>query len=505
MTPRPAPDSIVILGGGTAGWMTACLLAARWGGDRITLVESPEVGIIGVGEGSTPQLRAFFRTLGLDEADWMPRCNATYKNGIRFTGWSERPGFESYYHPFVTALDAQTQPVFTYNCLARRTGRDVWAHPDRFFLPAVLSDRRLAPLPAESFPFDVSYGYHFDAHLVGDVLRDHALSRGVHHLQRHVEGVTRTESGDVAALVVRDDTDIPADFFVDCSGFGATIHQKALGVPFRSFADNLFNDSAVVMPTPCDATGLNPHTSATALSNGWAWNIPLTNRTGNGYVYASAFLSDDAAETELRRHLGTLNDPTPTRRIKMRVGRVEESWSRNSLAVGLSQGFIEPLEATALHIVQTTVEQFLDAWDTGDRAGFNTAIGKRYDGIRDYIVAHYRMNQRTDTDYWRANAENQALSDNLKAMMTAWFRAQDMDAVIADLDIGGYYASLSWHCLFAGYGTFPPDARMTPPGEDITRYDMAQIDEFLRRCALNFQDHRTLLDGRAAAMTQGAA
>jgi glycine/D-amino acid oxidase-like deaminating enzyme len=487
----------MILGGGTAGWMTACLLAQRWGGKRITLVESPDVGIIGVGEGSTPQLRAFFQTLGLAEADWMPRCNATYKNGIRFSGWSDRPGFESYYHPFVTALDAQTLPAFTYNTRARRTGRDVWAHPDRFFLPTTLSVQRLAPLPAENFPFDVSYGYHFDAHVVGQVLRDHAVGLGVTHLQRHVEGVSLTEKGDVQSLHLRDGDTLSAHFFLDCSGFGATIHQQALGVPFLSFADNLFNDSAVVMPTPSDPTGLNPHTTSTALSNGWAWHIPLTNRTGNGYVYASSFLSADQAETELRAHLGMRDDTTNARHLKMRVGRVTESWSKNCLAVGLSQGFIEPLEATALHIVQATVEQFMDAYEGGSQSTFNTDIAARYDGIRDYIVAHYRMNQRSDTDYWRANAENQNLSDALKAMMTAWFRAQDLDAVIAELGIGGYYSSLSWHCLFAGYGTFPPDARLVPPGDDITHYDMAQIDDFIRRCALNFSDHRTVLDTHA--------
>lgn len=503
--PRPAPDSIVILGGGTAGWMTACLLAARWGGERVTLVESPDVGIIGVGEGSTPQLREFFRTLGLHEADWMPRCNATYKNGIRFTGWSERPGFESYFHPFVTAVDIQTLPVFTYNCLARRTGRDVWAHPDRFFLPTRLSGQRLAPIPPENFPFDVSYGYHFDAHLVGEVLRDYAVSRGVRHVQRHVEGATLSDQGGIEALIVRDDAPVTGSFFVDCSGFGSTLHQKALGVPFISFGENLFNDSAVVMPTPCDPTGLNPHTTSTALSNGWAWNIPLTNRTGNGYVYASDFISDDDAETELHRHLGTLDDPTPARRLKMRVGRVAESWSANCVAVGLSQGFIEPLEATALHIVQATVEHFIDAWEADDRAGFNTSIANRYDGIRDYIVAHYRMNQRTDTDYWRANAENQNLPENLKTIMTAWFRAQDLDEMIAQLGIGGCYSSLSWHCLFAGYGTFPPDDRLRAPEADIVQHDLAQIDDFLRRCALNFCDHRDVLDARSTSIAKNAA
>ncbi len=494
MTQKP-PARIIILGGGTAGWMAANLLAKAWGGlgCKVTLVESPDVGIIGVGEGSTPQLRGFFRTLGMDEADWMPKCNATYKNGITFKGWSERPGFESYYHPFNTEVDARTLDSFTYNTRARRTGRDVWAHPDRFFLPAVLSAKQLAPIAAESFPFDVSYGYHFDAHLVGNVLRDHAKSLGVEHLERHIVQVAVAENGEVSALLTKDDERIEGDFFIDCSGFRGSIIQEVLGERFISFADNLFNDSAVVMPTPADPAGTNPHTNATALSAGWAWDIPLTNRTGNGYVYASGYIDKDAAETELRAHLGLLDSDIAARHLSMKVGRVGRSWVGNCLAVGLSQGFIEPLEATALHIVQATVEGFIEHFETGDHDAFNQRIGARYDGIRDYIVCHYRVNRRTDTQYWRDNAANQNLSDTLKIIMTSWFRGEDLGATIAELDISKYYSSLSWHCLLAGYGTFPNDAQITPPVDDIMVVDMEQIDDFLSRCALNFGDHKALL------------
>ncbi len=499
----------VILGGGTAGWMTACLLAKQWPQHKVTLVESPEVGIIGVGEGSTPQLRTFFRDLGMAEADWMPKCNATYKNGITFKGWSERPGFESYYHPFTTQIDGHSLPDFAYNTRARRTGRDVWAHPDRFFLPAVLSSKGLGPIAAESFPFDVGYGYHFDAYLVGAVLREHATSLGVEHLERHVETVEVGEAGQVTALVAREGERVEGDWFIDCSGFRGSIIQQALGERFISFADNLFNDSAVVMPTPADPNGTNPHTSATALSTGWAWDIPLTNRTGNGYVYSSRYLDKDAAETELRAHLGMLDSDVEARHLQMKVGRVEHSWVGNCLAVGLSQGFIEPLEATALHIVQATVEGFISALEQGgftptQRDAFNTRIAARYEGIRDYIVCHYRVNRRTDTQYWRDNAANQHLSDNLKAVMTSWFRGQDLGETIAELDIARYYSSLSWHCLLAGYGTFPDDAKLMPPGEDILPIDMAAIDDFLRRCALNFSDHKALLDAMQPDRRQAA-
>ncbi len=497
------PIRIVILGGGTSGWMAACLLASRWPQHQVTLVESPEVGIIGVGEGSTPQLRGFFRQLGMDEADWMPKCNATYKNGITFKGWSERSGFESYYHPFATELDSRSLDSFTYNTRARRTGRDVWAHPDRFFLPARLSAKKLAPIAAENFPFDVSYGYHFDAYRVGAVLRDHAKLIGVGHMERHVAKVDVDEAGHVSALHTTDGDTISGDYFIDCSGFRGSIIQEALGERFISFADNLFNDSAVVMPTTADLTGTNPHTTATALSAGWAWDIPLTNRTGNGYVFASSYIDEDTAEAELRTHLGLLYSDVEARHLKMKVGRVERSWVGNCLAVGLAQGFIEPLEATALHIVQATVEGFIDAVEQDGfaplgRDAFNQRIAARYDGIRDYIVCHYRMNRRTDTQYWRDNAANQNLSDTLKAVMTSWFQGEDLTETIARLGIGKYYASLSWHCLLAGYGAFPDDDRIKPPGNDIQIIDMSHIDQFIGRCALNFTDHKQFLDAMQA-------
>ena len=491
MTP---PDGlrIVILGGGTAGWMAANLFAHAWPNADITVIESPEIGIIGVGEGSTPQLKAFFDRLGIAEADWMPACNATYKNGIAFHGWSQAPGFDHYFHPFPSPLDLHTAPAFVDATRRRRHGQDVWAHPDRFFLPARLAAERLAPIATENFPLGPSYGYHFDAHLVGAFLRSHAVGRGVVHLERKIVEVAVAER-QVTHLVAEGGEEIAGDLFVDASGFRSVIHQAALGVPFHAFGDNLFNDSAVVMPTPADSTGTASATRATALRSGWAWDIPLTTRTGNGYVYASAYCSKDEAEAELRAHLG-VGDEGTARHLSMKVGRVADSWTGNSLAIGLAQGFIEPLEATALHIVQATVEGFIAAWAPSgftpeNRAAFNARIAARYDGIRDYIVCHYRMNRRTDTPYWRDNAANDRLSDSLKAIITCWFTGGDLEAEIAAQGISGYYAATSWHCLLAGYGVFPDAPRGTGQGAA----DMAGIDEFLRRAALNFGDHRALL------------
>lgn len=493
------PRRIVILGGGTAGWIAANLLAKAWGGDRdgppvaITLVEAPDISTIGVGEGSTPSLKRFFEVIGVAERDWMPRCQATYKVGIRFVGWSPAAPWPDYSHPFTTQVDTQTDEAFVLNCRNRRLGHDVWVRPDDFLLGGVLAAQGKAPITPPNFPFRIEYGYHFDAGLLGDYLREVATSRGVVHAQAQVVAATRHANGDIAALVTDQGEEIAGDFFIDCSGFAAKLIEGALAVPFRSFADNLFNDAAVVMPTAME--GPPPvETVATAQSNGWRWSIPLRHRIGNGYVYASASQSADAAEAELRAALN-VDDATPARHLRFRVGQRARHWERNCLAVGLSQGFIEPLEATAIHLVLNTVELFIRHYDTTERARntVNAAIIARIEGVRDYIVAHYKLSTRTDTDYWRANAANMALSDPLLHLLDCWFRKGDLGEELARQGQQSHFGTLSWHCLLAGYGAFPPIGE--PPRDDVDFYTQRQIATFLHGCALNFAPQDATLAG----------
>jgi tryptophan 6-halogenase len=266
--------------------------------------------------------------------------------------------------------------------------------------------------------------------------------------------------------------------------------QETLKVPFISFGENLFNDRAVVMPTPHRAP-FRPQTDSVAMRAGWRWSIPLTSRVGNGYVYSSRYISDESAEAELRSAIGMQGDEQPARFLRMKVGRVKECWSRNVLATGLAQGFIEPLEATALHIVIATALEFADAYAAGGftaarQDDFNCSIGSRYDAIRDYIVAHYRMNQRGDSDYWRDNAANTAISGSLKEMITAWFTHQDVAAANAQVYAVPAYSGMSWHCLFAGYGTFPPQEKMRALPDGLATTDSSQVRAMLAACAQNF-------------------
>ena len=494
---EPPVRHICVVGGGTAGWMTALMLATSAYGPRlkVTVLESPQVGIIGVGEGSTPWLRGFFDGLGIEEAEWMPACNATYKSGISFEGWSTRPGFERYFHPFASMLDNMTMHQFVDNVHARLEGADVHAHPDRFFVAAALARQGRGPRAHRNFPFDIWYGYHFDATLLGQFLGRKAVARGVTHLQRHVTEVLLDEAGDIDRLRLDGDELLAADFFVDCTGFASLLIGQALQTPFISYADNLFNDAAIAMPTPLEGP-IESQTVSTALPHGWAWKIPLTNRHGNGYVYSSAHCSADEAETALRRHLGLLDADVPARHLKMRVGRMDRQWQRNCVAVGLSQGFIEPLEATALLFVQRTAAALVEALEQGDMGPaaqdrFNAFMRERFENTRDYIVAHYKTNSRTDTDYWRANAENMQLSESLQRVLMTWMSRKPLVPGLRQGRFGQGYPIVSWYALLAGMGLFPDE--LQPPTPHQARHRLDAVDDFVARSAMNFPDHRELL------------
>ncbi|OYU68413.1 MAG: tryptophan halogenase, partial [Burkholderiales bacterium PBB5] len=440
-----------------------------------------------------------FRQIGVAEADWMAACHATYKLNIRFEGWSPESGVPAYSHPFFSKIDSLNEQAFYVNCRTRRLGLDVTTLPDRFLLNGVLAAQGKGPSRPAHFPFDIEYGYHFDSALLGQYLARLAVSRGVNRVLANVRSAELNGQGDIAAVLGDDGLRIAGDLFVDCTGFNALLLQRLLGVAFKSFSSNLFNDCAVVIPTPAPPRASLPvQTVSRALSSGWAWHIPLTSRVGNGYVYSSAFLSADAAEAELRVTLGLADGQGEARHLKMKVGQVERHWHRNCLALGLSQGFIEPLEATALHLVQTCIESFMARYEEGQftalhQPRFNDEVVERFERVRDYIVAHYKLNTRTDSAYWQANRDNDQLSDALGAVLQAWFDRSDIAEAIHRTQGRSHFGALSWHCLLAGYGAFPPIAPRQPGTGDL--YAEEGIENFLDGCAMNFGSHEACLTG----------
>lgn len=457
------PKSILIVGGGTAGWMAANIFLHAWGdkGIKVTLIESNDIGIIGVGEGSTHAMRRFFNYLEISEKEWMPECNATYKVGIQFNDWSTQSGFEHYFHPFYAAPDADSSIAFMRNVNLRRAGWDAPAHPNSYFLNTQLAQESKAPVSNDLSAFNrIEYGYHFDSGLLGKFLASRAKKMGLVHVIDDVQEVALDDMGEVSTVKAKLSGAISADFYIDCTGFAGLLVDKALKEPFISYKESLFNNAAVTIATDIDPFKIPSSTISTALSSGWAWKIPLNNRYGNGYVYSTDFIDSDQAELELRRHLGEAAENVPARHLKMRIGRVQNNWIKNCLALGLSQGFIEPLEATALALVQHSLEKFVDVFDSlpvtpSHIQNYNDQISSLFEAVRDYIVTHYVLNSRNDSAYWQACRNDAYVSDGLAALLTAWKHGSEFEKILFSQGRDKFWCPESWFCILAGMGYFP--------------------------------------------------
>lgn len=495
---------ILIVGGGTAGWMAATLMAHSWRDQdiEITLLESSTIGTIGVGEASTPAMRHFFERLGIAESDWMPKCNATYKCGIRFPNWSTRSGFETYYHPFFTLGDRDFVETFFHNVQLRRKNINVHAHPNVFFVSNLLAERRLAPLADPGIGYVTEYAYHFDSTLIGRLLQQRSKDLGVRHVVDTVTGVDRSENGDIAGVQTEAHGAIEADFFIDCTGFAGLLIGRALEVPFHSDRDVLFNDRAVVLHTPHeDDKTLPSEVLSPALKYGWLWKIPLADRMSNGYVYSSDFCSPDQAEREFREYIGVGDESVEARHLQMRIGRRDRTWDRNCLALGLSQGFIEPLESTGLFITQETIESFIDRYQQGGftdrhRDQVNERVRRIFEGVRDYIFMHYKLNSRTDTEYWIANRENERGADLLASeFLSVWDKGGDFIGALNAHKDRLVYSHTSWVAILAGMGRYP--RRPKKPKPNVRFADLDVVRHNCEQLASHFPDHRSVIEAMA--------
>ena len=399
----PTIKKIVIVGGGTAGWMTAMILANSLlrQGVEISLVESPVVGIIGVGEGSTPWLRGFFDSLGIEEAEWMPACNATYKCGITFDKWSTKPGFESYFHPFASMLDNLTMTQFVHNAQARANGADLHAHPNRFFIASRLAEKNMAPKPNRNFPFDVWYGYHFDAVLVGEFLHKKAVARGVKYQSCHVTHANLNERGEIASIATREGETITADFFVDCSCFKSLLINKVMGSPYISFNKSLCTDTAVT-GSLANFGKVKPYTYAESMNNGWCWNISMRNSDHRGYVFSSEYCSVDEAADELKSKNPGIDD---LKIVKFKSGRHQDISIGNVFAIGNSYAFVEPLESTGIHMIIKEIKTLTAHFSFLKRSpSLRTVISSNmndhWDYLKGFLAIHYKYNNKFQSRFW---------------------------------------------------------------------------------------------------------
>ncbi|MFC3032310.1 tryptophan halogenase family protein [Pseudoalteromonas fenneropenaei] len=491
------PQQVVVVGGGTAGWMTALICAKQWQGKAIaiTLLEAQEIPRNGVGEGSTPALKRFFDWLEIPEAEWMLACDATFKAGIRFESWSGLATHPSYFHAFPNELDRRGEALFYQRCQARLKGAQWGCHPDDFFLASYLSDKQLAPKPEPHFPFLHSYGYHFDANKVAHFLQQKAPLFGVVHRYGRITAVESAVNGDIAALVLENGERMSADLFIDCSGFRSLLLGQHLRGQFQSYQDVLFNDTAITLATDVDTQQFYTCTTSTALSAGWVWRIPLTSRVGNGYVYSSSHISDEQAAIEFRQHLG-VSPESEVRKLTMKVGRYEQQWLRNCMAIGLSQGFIEPLEATGLFVIQQSAAIFAKAYLDGGlsdahRDYVNSRLRDMFDGIKDYIVAHYKTTSRQDTQYWRDNqAGLEKVSPSLQQLLASWYEGKDLQQEIARQNIAQFYSPMSWYSLLSGMGLFPSQVTTAPEADQA----LLELGDYYQRCCLNYANHVQYLE-----------
>ncbi len=466
---------VVILGGGTAGWMTASYLSkALHGTVSITLMESKVIPRIGVGEASVPNLqRAFFDYLGLPEDEWMRCCNAAFKTAIKFVDWqgpAENGQHNHFYHPFGLLPNCDNVPLSHYWLLRRRAGDNEPYDYACFKEPPVM-DAKLSPRYLDGRRA-VNYAWHFDAQLVANYLRDFSVGKqGVTHIIDEFDGVTKDAGGFLTAIKTKGGRTIEGDLFIDCSGFRALLINQAMEEPFLDMSDYLLCDSAVATAVPHDdeAHGIEPYTSAIAMKSGWTWKIPMLGRFGTGYVYSSRHASVDEAAHDFCKLWNLDPDTTPLNKIRFRVGRNRRAWVKNCVSIGLSSCFLEPLESTGIYFIYAAnfflSKYFPDkSFDPVLIDRFNTEIETMFDDCRDFIQAHYVVSPRTDTAFWRANKEDLTISDNIKDKMATYKAGLPVN--MPSSDEGAYYGNFesefrnfwtngSYYSIFGGLGLLP--------------------------------------------------
>lgn len=449
-------SSLVIMGGGTAGWMAAAALSRALGqGVAITLIESADIGTVGVGEATIPPIRLFNTMLGIDEADFMRATKGSFKLGIRFDNWGALG--ESYFHPFgVFGLKPDMGHIFQFWLKLKQTrGARVGALADYNLCAQAALRGRMDAQSDDPRSALSTFGsaYHFDASLYAQFLRQYAEARGVTRIEGEVSGVAQNpETGHVQTLTLKDGRTVTADFFVDCSGFRGLLIEQTLKSGYEDWSHWLPCNRAWAVP--CEMRGeLTPYTTSTAREAGWQWRIPLQHRVGNGYVFCNEFITEDSARETLMRNLEGPAAGEP-RMLKFVTGRRKTMWKGNVVALGLASGFLEPLESTSIHLIQAGINKLLQhfpdkAFSPANIDAYNRRMQIDYERIRDFIILHYHATQRNDAPMWD-HVRTMDIPDSLKARLE-WFKERGGLNVASE----EMFTPTSWYAVMIGQNLMP--------------------------------------------------
>jgi tryptophan 7-halogenase len=423
---------IVIVGGGTAGWLTAGIIAARHrarmaSGFTVTLVESPDTPIIGVGEGTWPTLRSTLQKMGVSESDFFRECDTAFKQGAQFARWTTGAPDDAYYHPLMLPQGFEQVNLAPHWLSGATDG----SFCDAVCAQGVICDNGLAPksITTPEYEGAANYAYHLDAGKFAPFLQRHCVEKlGVRHVLAHVGRINRAGNGDIASIETDRAGTIAGDLFVDCTGFRSLLLGQTMGVGFRDCGDVLFCDTALAVQIPYeeDNAPIPTHTISTAQRAGWIWDIGLPTRRGTGHVYSSRHIDEATAEAELRAYLGPAGAGLPIRKINIRSGHRETFWKGNCVAVGLAAGFLEPLEASAIVLIELSAkliaEQMPMTRGVMDIVAkrFNEATHYRWGRIIDFLKLHYVLSKREDSAFWRDNRLPETIPERLQELLQLW-------------------------------------------------------------------------------------
>lgn len=500
---------IVVIGGGSAGWMTAGLLASEHvsggsGGVSVTLIESPDVKTIGVGEGTWPTMRTTLQKIGISETEFLKECAASFKQGTKFVDWTTGDEGDTYYHPFSAPAGYSSVNLVPH-----------WLqqpdHPsfvDAVSIQGQICDKYLAPKQTTTpeYAHVANYAYHLDAGKFADLLQRHCTTiLGVRHVVDHVSGIVGKPDEDIQSVSTKKTGDIEGDLFVDCTGFGSLLLGQHYNIGYLDKQHILFNDSALAVQVPyADKNGpIASQTISTAKSAGWIWDIGLTTRRGIGYTYSSRHTSDTDAEIVLRNYIeqtsGMAADSIEPRKLSFRPGHREKFWHRNCVAVGMSAGFLEPLEASALVLVELAGRMISEELPVNRSVmdivakRFNDKFLYRWDRIIDFLKLHYALSQRSDSEYWIDNRKDETVPESLQELLALWRYHVPSNRDFSQVEEVFSAASYQYVLYGMGFGTQERVGSQHAKDADKARRLFAENSKKTRQVVASLPGNRELL------------